>query len=206
MIHECEARLKGYMFNFAYDLQILKTFDIKYRKVKSAREIKCFFSLPEDGTTLLCCDGASRENPGCAGYGFVARDSYGNFLIAESGGLGITTNFVAEILGTISALEWAVINFKDKLIINSDSIAAINAFMKNNLPWFVLSRWILICKKVKYIHFNHVYIEVNFYADFFANKGVFLDKGKTLKKFTRPPNMPRMEFPGNTYYRFDLKH
>ncbi|XP_026378092.1 uncharacterized protein LOC113272480 [Papaver somniferum] len=171
-------------------------------KVKTVRAIECFFYLPEDGITLLCCDGASRGNPCYSGYGFIARDSSGNFLTAESGGLGITTNFVAEILGTISALEWALIHLKDKLIINSDSTAAINAFMKNNLPLFVLSRWQIICNKVKSIHFNHVYREINFSANFFSKKGVYLDKGKSVKFATRPPNMLKMEFPGTPYYIF----
>ncbi|XP_026428747.1 uncharacterized protein LOC113324665 [Papaver somniferum] len=100
---------------------VLKAFDIKCRKVKSVRAIECSFLLPKDGEILLCCDGASRGNPGCAGYGFIARDSIGNLVTAESGGMGITTNFVAEIIGTISSMEWVVQNNQDKLIVNSDS-------------------------------------------------------------------------------------
>ncbi|XP_026377976.1 uncharacterized protein LOC113272340 [Papaver somniferum] len=106
MIHECEFRLKGKMSNSAYDLQILNFFDIKCRKVKSSRAIECTFSISKDGDILLCCDGASRGNPGYAGYRFIARDSIGNFVTAESGGLGITTNFVAEIIGDVSSIEW----------------------------------------------------------------------------------------------------
>ncbi|XP_026450792.1 uncharacterized protein LOC113350904 [Papaver somniferum] len=194
MVKDCEVRLKGFMNNTSYDLQILKHFGIGCRKVKTIKAIECSFSLP-DLDKIFCCDGASRGNPGCAGYGFIARDYASNFIAAESGGLGISTNFIAEIMGIICALEWAVQNSKEEVIINPDSTTAIRAFMRNNFPWYVWNRWKYICRKIKSIHFNHVYREVNFSADFFAKKGVHLPKGEVIKFATRPSQMHIMEFP-----------
>ncbi|XP_026416724.1 uncharacterized protein LOC113312186 [Papaver somniferum] len=134
MVQECEVRLKGNMYNSAYDLQILKYFNIGCRRVKDFRAIECTFSLPKPDIFLLCCDGASQGNLGCAGYGFIARDSEGKFIFAESVGLGISTNFVVEVLSVIGALEWAVQNSETNVDINSDSTAAIAAFTKNKLP------------------------------------------------------------------------
>ncbi|XP_026459448.1 uncharacterized protein LOC113360119 [Papaver somniferum] len=202
IIQDCEVRLKGDMSNSAYDLKILKHFNLGCRKVKNFRTIECNLCLPADDSTFICCDGASRRNPDNAGYGFIARDSACNFLTAESGGLGNSTNFVAEIIGTINALEWAVKELKNKVIINSDSKEAVYAFSKNKLPWFIWNRWIHVCSKISSIHFNHVYREINFSADFFAKKGLLLAKGQVLKFNERPSNMQRMEFPGLTYYKF----
>ncbi|XP_026417291.1 uncharacterized protein LOC113312772 [Papaver somniferum] len=170
MVHDCENRLKGFMHNTSYDLQILKYFDIGCRKVKTTKAIKCFFLLPEPENLLFCCDGASRGNPGNAGYGFIVKDNSGSFITAESGGLGISTNFIAKIMGALCAMEWVVLNQKEKIIINSDSTAAISAFMKNKLSWFVWNRWKFVSAKLKHIHFNHVYREVNFSAAFLLKK------------------------------------
>ncbi|XP_026455014.1 uncharacterized protein LOC113356176 [Papaver somniferum] len=122
----------------------------------------------------------------------------------ESGALGVSKKFVAEVLGTINALEWAVSEHKNKVTINSDSKAAITAFTKNKIPWFIWSRWRYVCSKLNPIHFNHVFREVNFSADFFAKKGVHLAKGQKLKFTERPLSMHRMEFPDIIYSTTDF--
>ncbi len=54
-------------------------------------------------------DGGSRGNPGPAGYGAVVRDADTGELLAEaSGGLGHTTNNVAEYSGLIAGLRAAL--------------------------------------------------------------------------------------------------
>ncbi|XP_026459675.1 uncharacterized protein LOC113360377 [Papaver somniferum] len=140
MVYDYEIRLKGFMNNTRYDLQILKYFDIGCRKVKFSKAIEFSFFLPEPENFLFCCDGASRRNPGNAGYGFIVMDNIGRFISAKSGGLGISTNFIAEIMGTLCAMEWVVKNHKEKITINSDSTAAISSYMKNKLPWFIWNR------------------------------------------------------------------
>ncbi|WP_228717698.1 bifunctional RNase H/acid phosphatase [Allosaccharopolyspora coralli] len=53
-------------------------------------------------------DGGSRGNPGPAGYGAVLRGDGGAVLAERSGGLGVTTNNVAEYRGMIAGLEAAL--------------------------------------------------------------------------------------------------
>ena len=58
---------------------------------------------------IIEADGGSRGNPGPAGYGAVVRDADSGELLAEtSGGLGTTTNNVAEYTGLIAGLRAAV--------------------------------------------------------------------------------------------------
>jgi ribonuclease H / adenosylcobalamin/alpha-ribazole phosphatase len=58
---------------------------------------------------IIEADGGSRGNPGPAGYGAVVRDADTGALLAEaSGGLGTTTNNVAEYSGLIAGLRAAL--------------------------------------------------------------------------------------------------
>lgn len=58
---------------------------------------------------IIEADGGSRGNPGPAGYGAVVRDADTGEVLAEvSGGLGTTTNNVAEYSGLIAGLRAAV--------------------------------------------------------------------------------------------------
>ncbi|MGH3822329.1 MAG: bifunctional RNase H/acid phosphatase [Pseudonocardiaceae bacterium] len=58
---------------------------------------------------IIEADGGSRGNPGPAGYGAVVRDAdTGELLVEASGGLGRTTNNVAEYSGLIAGLRAAV--------------------------------------------------------------------------------------------------
>src|SRR3954447_15772670 len=58
---------------------------------------------------IVEADGGSRGNPGPAGYGAVVRDADTGELLAEaSGGLGHTTNNVAEYSGLIAGLRAAL--------------------------------------------------------------------------------------------------
>ncbi|XP_026452010.1 uncharacterized protein LOC113352401 [Papaver somniferum] len=107
-VHECEVRLKGVMWGTGIEKSILQFFNIQVRKMRRTIIIEIFFYLPNENELLLCCDGASRGNPGNADYGFVVRNHVGAFIFAESGGLGITTNYVEEFISCIKALEWAV--------------------------------------------------------------------------------------------------
>ncbi|XP_026399022.1 uncharacterized protein LOC113294859 [Papaver somniferum] len=87
------------------------------------------FELPLINQILVCCDGASRGNPGSAGFGFVCRNYEGAFLYAEARGLGITTNFIAELLAIISTAEWVIQEEVEDLTINIDSTSAVKAFL-----------------------------------------------------------------------------
>jgi ribonuclease HI len=65
-------------------------------------------------------DGASRGNPGPAGYGVFMKTDSGE-IIEISGYLGTTTNNVAEYSGLLEALETARSEGADEVEIVSDS-------------------------------------------------------------------------------------
>jgi ribonuclease HI len=65
-------------------------------------------------------DGASRGNPGPAGYGVFMKTERGD-IIEISGFLGTTTNNVAEYSGLLEALEMAGSEGADEVEIVSDS-------------------------------------------------------------------------------------
>ncbi|XP_026437318.1 uncharacterized protein LOC113335496 [Papaver somniferum] len=71
LISESAGRLKGFMHNTTMDLDLLNFFRVMHRKVKQVQPIECFWSPPNRDEILLCCDGASKGNPGIAGAGVV---------------------------------------------------------------------------------------------------------------------------------------
>ncbi|XP_026419429.1 uncharacterized protein LOC113315354 [Papaver somniferum] len=128
VISDSDIRMKANMWNSQYDLQVLKKFGLKTRRVKNMKIKEVFFQLPEQGKILLCCDGASRGNPGMAGYGVVGRNCTSEFVIAISGGLGISTNYYAEVFAILIAGEWAIHNGFHDLVFRTNYKTVINAF------------------------------------------------------------------------------
>jgi ribonuclease HI len=58
---------------------------------------------------IVEADGGSRGNPGPAGYGAAVLDAASGQVLAErAGGLGVTTNNVAEYRGLIAGLRAAI--------------------------------------------------------------------------------------------------
>lgn len=56
---------------------------------------------------IIYTDGASRGNPGPAGYGFTISDANGKLLNSSGKYIGIATNNVAEYTGVLEALKYA---------------------------------------------------------------------------------------------------
>jgi ribonuclease HI len=81
--------------------------------------------LPEDFIKLNF-DGASKGNPGAAGFGVVFRNHHGHILLISAGFLGHSTNNAAELWGLIKGLELAIKNDFTKLIVEGDSQIIIN--------------------------------------------------------------------------------
>lgn len=96
-IQDYSVRLKGAMKNCCEDMKILDYFCVRYRRVHFHEPVECFWAAPGDSELLLCCHRAARGNPGMAGAGVVARDSTCAVLGAISIGLGMTTNYLAEV-------------------------------------------------------------------------------------------------------------
>ncbi|XP_026399433.1 uncharacterized protein LOC113295296 [Papaver somniferum] len=133
---ECEVRMKAIMWNTSYDLQILKTFGMKFKKIKACAVQEVSFILPQKDQLLICCDGASRGNPGESSYGFISRNNEGECVIAITRGIGVARNFYAEIMAVLCAGEWAMNNGFRRLLFRSDSKTVIEAFKNCKLPWF----------------------------------------------------------------------
>ncbi|XP_026419671.1 uncharacterized protein LOC113315621 [Papaver somniferum] len=167
---ECEVRMKAPMWNCYYDLQVLKVFELECRKVKGTRVKEVLFQLPPPNEILMCCDGASKRNPGISGYGFIGRSSSGEYLIAVSGGLGVSTNFYTEILAVLNAGELAVSKGHKEIWFRTDSSASILAFQGKKIPWFAIKRWEKICANLTSWCFIDSYREVNFSTDGLAKK------------------------------------
>ncbi|XP_026383854.1 uncharacterized protein LOC113279375 [Papaver somniferum] len=169
-------RMTRYMWDCNYDYQVLRNFDLGRRPTKIQRIIEVKFKLPEENQVLICYDGASRRNPGLAGYGFVYRSSSGEFIYAESTGIGIASNFLAEIMEVIGSAEWAVQNGKLNIIICSNSYVVVQAYMTGKLPWFFQVRWERIRSSLNNVQVDHNVREINFIDDSFAKRGAGLER------------------------------
>ncbi|XP_026453988.1 uncharacterized protein LOC113355364 [Papaver somniferum] len=201
IISDCDIRMKAHMWNSQYDLQVLKSFGLKTRRVESLIIKEVYFQLPSQGKLLLCCDGASRGNPGMTGYGIVGRTHTGEFVVAISGGLGISTNFYAEVFSILIAGEWEIQNEFQELF-RTDSRAVKNAFQSGKFPWFTITRWEKICVVVLSWSFTHSYREVNFSADNMAKKGVALGRGEKRVYDSKPSFLGCLESPDQVYFKF----
>ncbi|XP_026397170.1 uncharacterized protein LOC113291903 [Papaver somniferum] len=199
---DCAIRIKSFMWECNYDMMIFKLFELKHQPIKRQRIVEIKFKLPGMNQTLICCDGASRGNPGAAGYGFICRGDQGEFIHAEARCLGIATNFIAEVMVIIEAVEWAVKNNKLDIVINSDSSAALHAFSTGKFPWFCQVRWDKIKELLWRTQFVHSLREINFSADFLPKKGAGLERGAILIFSTKPNFLATMESPDKIYYRF----
>ncbi|XP_026443172.1 uncharacterized protein LOC113343065 [Papaver somniferum] len=97
LIQEYSVRLKGFMRNSVEDMVLLDYFRVVHRSVRHQQPIEVLWKPPDLNEILICCDGAARGNPGIVGAGVVARDSSCAVLGALSIGLGVTTNYLAEL-------------------------------------------------------------------------------------------------------------
>lgn len=202
LIHENSLPMTGYMHNSCEDLRILNYFKVKHRRVKQMIPIECCWRPPEPDELLLCCDGASSGNPGNAGAGNVARGPDCSVLGAQSLGLGVNTNYMAEIYAAISGLEWSVQWGFRRVLVRTDSASVVQAFINGSIPWFVRQRWLAACASYDSIRFEHAYREINFAADTMAKRGCNLALGITESYVGRPSFLHSVEGPGSTYYRF----
>ncbi|XP_026459481.1 uncharacterized protein LOC113360156 [Papaver somniferum] len=202
LIQDYSVRLRGHMKNNADDVLILNYFRVHHKTVMQFQPVECYWHPPNDDEILLCCDGAARGNPGRAGAGVVARDAYCNVLGAMLIGLGITTNFLAELYGVIVGLEWAIRWGVRRVCIRSDSFSVVEALKNSTLPWFSRQRWVAVCRNYDAIRFVHTYREANFAADNMAKKGCLLENGEGMHYEGRSLFLNSAEYPNVIYYRF----
>ncbi|XP_026399159.1 uncharacterized protein LOC113295012 [Papaver somniferum] len=204
-VHEYSVRLKGNMWNLVEDLKVLDFFRVLRRRVKVMEPVECFWVPPEHNEIMICCDGASRGNPGRAGAGAVVRDSNSNVLRAMSVGFGIQTKYLAELFCVIVRLEWDVKFGVEDACIKTDSMRAILAYSRdiNEVPWFLRSRWVAARSRYNNVRFFHTYREVNFAADTTAKRGCLLNNEEGISYENKPDFLRSIELPNVSYFRFN---
>jgi ribonuclease HI len=75
-------------------------------------------------------DGASKGNPGAAGFGAVIRDHLGHLLLITAGSLGHTTNNAAELWGLIRGLHLAKELGYHNMVVEGDSQIILNILQR----------------------------------------------------------------------------
>lgn len=125
---------------------------------------------------VLYTDGASRGNPGPAGYGFWITDSTGKELSSGYGYLGETTNNVAEYEALFYGLQTCLQHPIKKIQIRADSelmIKQLNGQYRVKNPNLV-PLYHKIQEQLKNITWSaqHIPREQNKQADLLANQGV----------------------------------
>jgi ribonuclease HI len=129
-------------------------------------------------------DGASRGNPGPAGFGAVLRDHMGKIIHMIAGFLGENTNNVAELTSLVRGLQTAVHHQYHRLVIEGDSqviIQLISKILHGKAPWRISPSWRLsglledfgdLINSNLTIIPSHVKREANRVADHLANTGI----------------------------------
>jgi ribonuclease HI/exonuclease III len=140
-------------------------------------------------------DGASRGNPGSAGYGAVIRDSCGAILSLDAGYIGETTNNVAELTGLLRGLQSAIDTGHQRIILEGDSqiiIRLITRILHGCTPEKISPSWRLHGLLADFsqhlqphltITTSHVKREANKVADRLANEAV--EQGKEHLRWER---------------------
>lgn len=129
-------------------------------------------------------DGASRGNPGPAGYGAYLRFDNGD-IIEACGFLGRTTNNVAEYAGLLEALTLAQHEGAKEVEIVSDSLLLVNQMLgiykvkhENLRPLFLKA--ISMARTFDRFSIRHTFRAGNKDADRLANRAVDRGEGKEV--------------------------
>ena len=108
---------------------------------------KEFWHRPPKGYLKCNIDGASKSNPGTAGYGGVLRDEEGKIIFTFHCHLGKATNNMVELMALEQCLELLKLNHNSNVLIEVESEISINAVKKisyGTAPERVSKQWRLI--------------------------------------------------------------
>jgi ribonuclease HI len=163
------------------------------------------WSTPLVDFIKLNFDGASKGNPGAAGYGVVFHNHHGHIILINVGSLGHTTNNAVELWGLIRGLQLAIEHNFTKLIVEGDSQIIINIFSKilNGVdPERISPSWRLshgLKTITDLMQPNHAVIpahirrKANQVADELANLGTNWDGPELLCKMSLNPDHPILQ-------------
>jgi ribonuclease HI len=167
------------------------------------------WSPPPDGFIKINFDGASKGNPGPAGYGAVIRNSTGEILLLTAGYLGETTNNVAELTGLLQGLQKALGHTSHNIILEGDSqivIQLITKILHGGQPHKISPSWrlaglledfqSLLRRNINVIP-SHIKRKANTVADLLANEGVIRERENITWSTSSPE-------PSDLYHRCKL--
>jgi ribonuclease HI len=150
-------------------------------------------------------DGASKGNPGAAGYGAVIRDHLGHLLLIAAGSLGHTTNNAAELWGLIRGLHLANELGVHNVVVEGDSQIILNILqriLKGANPDKVTPSWRLshgiqllssLIRPTQAIIPSHVRRQANQVADELANIGTTWTGPDLLCISAQEPEHPTLQ-------------
>jgi ribonuclease HI len=141
-------------------------------------------------------DGGARGNPGPAGYGVRIEDADGTLVEELYGGLGITTNNVAEYNGLLAALQWAVDHGQQRVLVRADSELLVKQMrgeyrVKHPGLQPLAARARLLIGQLDDVTFQHVRREQNKEADRLSNLGMDLAEA-ALHETPKSPDRSRL--------------
>ncbi|KAF6137594.1 hypothetical protein GIB67_007452 [Kingdonia uniflora] len=131
----------GSMQNCIFDLQIIAKLGVLSKVRKPSRVRSVYWSLPESGEVKINTDGATLGNQGKGESGAIFRAPDGEVLGAISVELPIVTSFIAECSAIIESLEHCSSMGWEIAWVEGDSVAAIQAFSNDAIPWVLDARW-----------------------------------------------------------------
>ncbi|MDP9242973.1 MAG: ribonuclease HI family protein [Actinomycetota bacterium] len=138
---------------------------------------------------IVSCDGASRGNPGPAGFGVSITDPDGSVVEEIARGIGVATNNVAEYTAAIEGLRRAAELGASEVLLRSDSRLLIEQLsgrfrVKNPTLQRLHAEARSLAKSFRVVRYEHVPRERNTEADRLANLGV--DEWLAAGGATRP--------------------
>lgn len=130
---------------------------------------------PPHGMVKLNTDGAMKSSSRLASAGGLFRNHQGNWVLGFISNIGHTSSFMAELWGVREGLRIAKIHGFDKIILEADSEAMIQALENDSAPTSHVNTLVKECKHImKQFHtikLCHIFREGNQCADFLANQG-----------------------------------
>ncbi|KAF9594717.1 hypothetical protein IFM89_034700 [Coptis chinensis] len=155
---------------------------------------------PSPGYMKANCDESKKGNPGPFGIGATFRDDERRIRLVMEKKIGVNTNYLAEVLAILEALEVALEREWVNILIESDSSAAIKVFGTGKLPWWLTQSWENIKGKVVNCIFTTTWREANFSTDLAANKATTMPSTQTYLFEGRPAWIFKWESPHLAYF------
>ncbi|GLT84201.1 hypothetical protein SLE2022_024470 [Rubroshorea leprosula] len=130
---------------------------------------------PPPSFLKLNTDGSAIDNPGKVARGGLIRDSWGNWILGFSRRIGWSSILLAELWAIRDGLQLAVSRNLSHLLIETDSLTAVNLLSKEPIENHPLSSLVFDCRDLlrctPHVKISHAMRESNMAADILAKVG-----------------------------------